>query len=147
MLKLKLTLGTILFLIMWGALLFVFYTLTKDLYNSIIYATISVIIVGIGIALKLKQMDREKDGWYFSGVQDNRLKREEVLALLREFLRSKGYEFVEEETHRTMTLWITYFTISSADFKLRLWFTKLGGVPVAEIGIGPETPANKDLLK
>ena len=136
-----------LLLFIWVMFFLLSYSTIENVTESAFCASGVLVLVVVIIAVKLRQMDQKKDGWYFSGLQDERLKREDILALIREFLTSKGYAFKEEETHRTVTLWITYFTLPTTDFKMRLWFTKLGGVPVVEIGIGPETPLNKTTIE
>ena len=145
--KKKAIIVSVLFAIIWFLLLLLFYMVFRDVKESAGLSTVFLVVIGAVIFIKLKQMDAEKNGWYFSALQDRHLKREEVLGILRDFLKSHGYAFHEEETHRTVTLWITYFTIPAVDFRLRLWFTTLNGIPVAEVGIGPETPPNRELLK
>lgn len=118
-----------------------------DLMVVLVVTTIVFLAVMAGITLKINQMDREKRDWYFAAVCDARLDREKVLSFMKEFLGRRKYAFVEASTHRTMTLWITYFDIAGADFKMRLWFSVIGGTPIVEVGFGPETVINKKLLE
>ncbi len=145
--RMKILIGIFAFLFIYIMLFIMVYSFSHNYITSALWAAGLLPIVVLIFYLKLRQMDQKKDGWYFSGLQDERLKREDILELIRKFLDSKGYVFHEEETHRTATLWITYFTLPTTDFKLRLWFSKLGGVPTAEVGIGPESPVNKELLE
>lgn len=118
-----------------------------DLLVKIIVSTIVFLAVMAFITMKLRQMDREKRNWYFAAVNDNRVDREKTLSFIKDFLASRKYMFVEASTHRTLTLWITYFDIQGADFKVRLWYSVIGGVPIVELGLGPETIINKKLLE
>ncbi len=145
----KLLIGTAFLLFLWIMFFLMVDTLLpeKDILGNAVCATGILAIAAILFVLKLRQMDIKKDGWYFSGLQDPRLRREEVLELVRNFLRSKGYVFTEEETHRTLTLWITYFTIPTADFRIRVWYATMADPHVVEIGIGPENRINRKLLE
>ncbi len=98
------------------------------------------------IAGKVRQMDREKRGWSFSALQDSRLDWDELLALARAFLSERNFVFAER-SHRTITLFITYFDLAGTDFSMRLWFSRLLKPPAVEIGFGPETPANRGALR
>ena len=118
-----------------------------DIPVKLLVSTIIFLVVMAIVMLKIGQMDRDKLGWYFAAVDDQRLDREQVLGFIKGFLEKRRYTFVEASTHRTMTLWITYFDIPGTDFKLRLWYSMIGGVPVVEIGFGPETLLNKKLLE
>ncbi len=116
------------------------------------YATLFEGILILLFYLKLVQLDKYRGnwaGWYSSGMYnpDIKLKREEVISVIKNFLKSKGYPF-HEKTHRTLTQWITYFTIPTADFRIRVWFVMVEPKNSygLELAIGPETPLNKKLL-
>jgi hypothetical protein len=119
----------------------------NDLTVKLMVSTIVFLAMLAMITMKINQMDREKKDWYFAGVNDARLNREQILDFMKGFLARRKYVFVEASTHRSLTLWITYFDIQSADFKVRLWFSVINGVPIVEMGFGPETMINKKLLE
>lgn len=151
--KKKSIIVSILIVILWGIFYFLINLFIDNMdpeYNTFpikaIITTIILFIVMIIIVMKVRQMDQEKKDWYFSALQDKSLNREEILMMVRDFLYRHNYIFNEEETHRTMTLWITYFTISTVDFKVRVWFTTIAGLPTVEIGFGPETPLNRKTI-
>ncbi len=113
---------------------------------SAVIATIIVLGVLIVITLMLKRMDVQKDGWYFSAYQSKSLRWDDMVAFMREFLKQNGYIF-EEELHRTGSLKITFFKPEGKDFKIRIWFTIIGGMPIVEMGIGPENETNRDEIE
>ncbi len=145
--KKKILIVGFLLLFVYAMWFFFMYMILRELLASVVCASGILLLFVLIIFLKVRQMDRKKDGWYFSAYQDKRLRREDVLELVGDFLSSGGYAFKKEETHRTMTLWITYFALPTLDFKLRVWFSKVGGLPMVEIGIGPETESNRDLIR
>lgn len=118
-----------------------------NLMVKLMVSTMILLVVMAIVTMKINQMDREKRDWYFAAVNDARLNREQILEFIKDFLARRKYVFIEASTRRSMTLWITYFDVQSADFKARLWFSVIGGVPMVEIGFGPETMINKKLLE
>ncbi len=113
---------------------------------QVVIAVAATLAAALGIAAKLRQMDREKRGWSFSALQDARLRWEELLPLARAFLAERNLAFAER-THRTATLFITYFDVAGRDFSMRLWFSKILTPHVVEVGFGPETPGNARVLR
>jgi len=130
--------------LVWLVASFIGYT---DFTVILILGTVITVIVMLVVLVNLKKMDKDKKDWYFSAHQDKRLNREWLLAMLSDFIRRNGYMFTEATTNRSMTLWITYFDIAGADFKVRLWFSTIAGTPVAEFGIGPETIINRKRIE
>jgi hypothetical protein len=115
--------------------------------NKLIISIIFVILIMFITAVKISGMDQDKTDWYFAALQDRRLQHESMLGFMRKFLKDRKYQFEMSETKRTVDLFITYFDLPGEDFKTRLWFTKLRGIPTVEIGIGPETGINKNILE
>lgn len=152
MFKLKMVIVVPLLALVYFLLLYVNYLILSYVLPSvtcamtaIITAVIFIFIVVL-IVVKLKQMDVDKMDWYFSCLKDSRLDREECIGMMKELLVRHKFNFVDQETHRTITLFITNFEIAGADFKSRVWFTVIGGEPMVEIGFGPETMINKNQL-
>ena len=106
-----------------------------------------VILIAVIVFVKVKDLDQDKRDWYFAVLQDKSLNHETMLGMMRKFLENNKYQYKQEETKRTIDLFITYFDVPSSGFKTRVWFTKLAGMQTLEIGIGPETPLNKNLIE
>lgn len=109
-------------------------------------ATISTVLAGVIAMVKLVQIDRGKKDWYFSALEDARLRRDDVLGMARAFLAQHGYLNPREDSKTAFKVNITYFDIYDVDFKLRVWFSESFNPPIVEIGFGPETPLNKLVL-
>ena len=150
MMKIKITI-LLFILVVFGGLFFVlsgvFLSSINEEYNTVFVKlgiSLALLIVILLVSfVKLKQMDMDKKGWYFSAFQDKRLKREDVLGFAKELLKENNILFEEEQTKRTITLWITIFNLLGKDFRIRVWFSKVDGVPILELGIGPESLINK----
>jgi hypothetical protein len=150
--RLKAALIIPLLFLVWFLIVFIVWLIASlvdysNLQVILIIGTVSTVIVMLFVSIKIKQMNRDKKDWYFAAFQDSRLNREWFYAMLTDFLRRNGYMFTETSTHRTITLWITYFDIAGTDFKVRLYYTLIAGMPVVEIGIGPENMINRNRIE
>ncbi len=114
---------------------------------SAIFSTIIIVVAIVVIWAVLKRIDIQKDGWYFSAYRDKGLNWETLVSFIWAFLKENGYLFEQEKVHKTGTLKITYFDLKGKDFKIRLWFSTVNGVPVVEIGIGPENLNNREEIE
>ena len=76
---------------------------------QVLAALMITLVAGVGIAAKLRQMDRTKRGWSFSALQDARLSWDELLPLCRAFLSDRRLMF-SERTHRTTSLFPSHST-------------------------------------
>ena len=123
-----------------------FYGLSPTLASALV-ATISVLVVLFIAWIGLKRIDVNKKNWYFSAYMNKNLRWEDMVSFMWKTLKDNGYDFVQEESHRTATLRIMYFKLGGKDFKARLWFSTIGGTPVVEIGVGPENEVNKDEIR
>ena len=109
-------------------------------------ATLSTVLVGVIAMVKAMQIDRGKKDWYFSALEDARLKGNDILGIVRAFLATHGYPNPREDSKTAFKVHITHFDIYGADFKLRVWFNESFNPPIVEIGFGPETMLNKLIL-
>ena len=148
--KLKTRLVTIILIFLWFVEFWAFSIMFKYsfYYQSpysmgAIAATIITVLAFIIAFILLRRVDVEKVGWYFSAYMDKSLRWENMLNFMRNFLRENNYIY-REKPHKVGNLKITYFEPVGKDFKIRLWFTNIGGTPIVEIGIGPENDSNKD---
>ncbi len=114
---------------------------------SAIFSTVIIAVAIVIIWVVLKRIDTQKDGWYFSAFRDKGLNWETLVSFIWAFLKENGYIFEQEKVHKTGTLKIAYFDLKGKDFKIRLWFSPVGGVPVMEIGIGPENLNNREEIE
>lgn len=137
--------------VLWFIIFFLVVTINMPSFGDLaliaaVLATITVIAVGIVAGVRFVQVDSSKKDWYFSGLQHEGLRKDEVLGLARTFLTQHGYARFREDTKTTLRLSITFFDVEGADFRMRVWFSEALTPPIAEIGFGPETMLNKAIL-
>jgi len=153
MMRLKAAVAIAAFIVLWVVFFVMMLSLPIPLFAdadrtliAACVATILTLAVGVYVTVRITQIDRDKRDWYFSGLQDARLRRDDVLALARISLAQHGYTNCREEGSKAHRLGITFFDIPGADFRMRVWYAEGIGPPIAEIGFGPETPINSSAI-
>ncbi len=146
MMKKKGALVGVVMVFLWYMEFILFSTLVDVFYGALI-ATVIVVVVAVVSIILLKKIDVQKDGWYFAGYQRKGLKWEHMLSFMKWFLTENGYIFQVEEHRAVGSLKITFFNLQGKNFKIRLWYTVMGGTPIIEIGIGPRKEDNHEEIE